>query len=329
MKSCAVVLVRNSFEYIPAFLAHHSRLVDRIFLIDHNSSCDLRPMKGDRVEAKRLDAEYFGQAEFINWSIDYFNLKCNYDLIFTIDIDEFLPFTGGDDIKEFFNNYTSSEIVELYWRNGCVEESGYLNENSEISFCRKRSSTRKLVYNSARTKRFQVMMGNHNAKHPLFDLGPVQLRPRPHDSGLGLLHIPFLGMEGLRLKVADFPKNDFADKIRHSVNLIGIEPSSDWLEGEISRRDYLRLVANYRTNQINRILDVDESDFERVKLFADLGTHIAEWRSRLNACPAAEVRSANPAETARLSQLKAGQSGYLRQLRKTLRTDPEGGVRLS
>ncbi len=287
MTSCIVVQVRNGDEYIAGFLAHHLRLVDEIILIDHNSVRDLRPLGDDgKVKVFRFCIEHFAKEHFINYVIDAYKIKERFDFVFLLDIDEFLPFKNKLEIKDFFLKHKEDAVVAFNWRNGFIGSGNALDSNTDLYFCKKQTTTRKLVYNARRSKRFFPLEGNHNAKYSMLQVFYVQARPIRCARNLGLLHLPFLDIQGLRRKITENPATHFADKINAHVSHLNLAAGVGWLDSSLDSDEMLQIVANYRTNRSEDVMSVGPEDFEKIDLFSHLRLEIEVLASCISKVPA-------------------------------------------
>ena len=85
--SCIICQFNNSPTYSPAFLAYHLRIVDHVFLIDHNSSKDYRCLSCDRVTVFRSTISTYRLDINTNALLNVINSENKFDWIFVLDID--------------------------------------------------------------------------------------------------------------------------------------------------------------------------------------------------------------------------------------------------
>ncbi|MBN7805712.1 glycosyltransferase family 2 protein [Agrobacterium rosae] len=287
MKSVIVAQVKNSFGYIPAFIAHHQRLVDEIILIDHNSDRQLSGLAREGVRTFKISADFFAQELFAAYFLKKLDLRKQFDFLFLLDVDEFLPFRSKDELSEFMDQNKEVAVTSMNWRNGFPPSPNALTGSERLYFTIWRSSTRKLIYNLRKLGDILPIMGNHNAKYPLADSLLLQLRTKRRDSDLGLLHIPFLGLEGLRQKLSDFPSQSYGDKIARDLKALGIERDPTDKNFDLSDEELMTFVANYRTKASDIRRDVSRASFEEVDILQGLAEEISRLAVVLAQCPVA------------------------------------------
>lgn len=288
MKICIICQVKNSFEYIPAWLANHSSLADHIYLIDHNSNKDLRKLSGDKLTVFRTDSKVFEPDININALIAHKQIQNIYDWVFIIDIDEFLPFSSRIDIKAFCIKNRLFAGVSLYWKNGIAKnkkQTADIMHDTAFEFQTENSLTRKFCYNTKRRRHFWIGHGNHGARFPLFGIPFLNIRPLLKKGNESLFHIPFINMEILTQKFKDFPPNRFRNKMfQHADHLIE-KHGEKWYQKKLNWNEILWLVANYREENKKKIIPNSHLKFEQKKIFKNLRNEIIFWRKRLDACP--------------------------------------------
>jgi hypothetical protein len=324
MKSVIVVLVKNSLAYVPAFIAHHRRLVDRIILIDHNSDIYLRGLERDGIQTLRISAGFFAQDLFAAYFLKKLQLQKEFDFLFLLDIDEFLPFTSRSEVSAFLDENKRASTVRMEWRNGFTSAGEQLSGKEKLYFTKWRNGTPKLIYNLKRLGTVMPMMGNHNARYPILDSRVLQFRPRRKDSGLGLFHIPFLGLDGLRRKLLDFPSEPYRDKILRDLSALGIEhdPAAPGLH--LSDEDLMSFAANYRTKASRIQRDVNLSSFEEVNFLRGLEAEIAELAQDLAACPVAPAPPVFLGEEALVAKLRTNRLFLHRRLSAAFSLQTDG-----
>ncbi|TPP11381.1 glycosyltransferase family 2 protein [Rhizobium glycinendophyticum] len=330
MKCTIVIQSKNSFDYLALFLAHHERLADRIVIIDHNSDRDLRGLRSDKIEVYRLGLAAYMQAHTLNFLLHtVLQVTRESGMLFILDVDEFLPFSSRSDMDAFVADHRKDAIVSFRWRNGYAPEPGQLVDPSGIRFCRQRTPTRKLAYNLDKLGLFFPLGGNHEVRLAR----PFWRRRGPTvdvvDSGLGLLHLPFVGLEGLRQKVRDNPAHEFAGKISANYRLLGLKEDRPWAQDAVSEEVMLQLIANYRTNVPQGRLNVVAGDFEPVSFLTGLTDRVLAWRDRIEKCGAVDPVQSDGDAIAALKAVRPGCSGYVRQLRRHLRVGKGGEVVLA
>ena len=120
--SCVICQFNDSPIYLPAFLAYHLRIVDHVFLIDHNSSKNYRYLSCDRVTVFRSTISTYRLDININALLNVINSENKFDWIFVLDIDEFLPFQNKKQIHKFLCKYRDAQCISFRWRNGILKD---------------------------------------------------------------------------------------------------------------------------------------------------------------------------------------------------------------
>lgn len=324
MKSVILVQVKNSFAQLPAFLAHHKRLVDQIILLDHNSSVDLKDLECAGVQIFRISAQNFAQELFASYFIYKLKLHEEFDFLFLLDADEFLPFSSKEEIKKFMNDNKKESVLSMQWRNGFSSTDEPLNGTETLYFTHWRTSTHKLIYNIKRVRYVIPIPGNHNAKYPFLDSLLIQLRPIRKDSGLGLLHIPFVGLQGLRQKLSTYPADSFRDKLFRDMSAMGIRHDPTSTEFNLSDEELMSFVANYRSNTSTIRSDITSSSFEKVDFLAGLEDQISIWSARLAKCRPASILGTVSEEAELIQKLRANRVFYNRRLARAFGLQEDG-----
>ncbi|MDQ0135683.1 hypothetical protein J2T08_003604 [Neorhizobium galegae] len=324
MRAVVVVQVKNSFGYLPAFIAHHQRLVDKIIIIDHNSDRQLSGLARDGIEVFRVSAGLFAQELYAAYFLKKLDLKREFDFLFLLDADEFLPFKAKADLSTFMEQHRGTAVTSMRWRNGFPASAGPLDGQGKLYFTTWRSSTRKLIYNLRRLRDILPVMGNHNAKYPLADSLLVQIRPMRTDSGLGLLHIPFLGLEGLRQKLSEFPTQSYRTKIMRDLGALGISCNLATPELELSDQDLMSFVANYRTRATDLVANVDRSSFKPASFLDGLQDDISNLAADLARCPPAPVAHGFAGEAELVNRLRRNRVLVNRRLARAFGMQPDG-----
>lgn len=323
MKSVILAQIQNSYEYMPAFLAHHLRLVDKIIILDHNSSRELRDIRHEKIETHRISSNIFAQELYSGFFVKKLGLKDEFDFLFIIDVDEFLPFQSKEAFDEFLKENAGKAAMSMFWRNGFSSTETKLDAKATFRFTKWRSSTKKLIYNLKRLGDILPSRGNHNARYPICDSLVIQRRPKRHDSGLGLLHIPFLGLNGLRKKITDYPSARYRDRILRDLPAMGIhrDPQSDMID--FSDQELMTLVANYRLDPATMHPDVSLADFEEIAFLDGLDEDIRSLSRQIGQCRPAVVNPPADDEDV-VSGLRKNRISYSRRLAKAFNRQPDG-----
>lgn len=326
MRTCIVTQVKNGFEYIPAFLAHHFNLVDDIFLIDHMSDIDIRSISNANLKVVRINIVDFKKEHYINYVIDKYNIKNQYHFVFIIDIDEFLPFYDAYEFRKFLISHRDNDVISFNWSNGFPKNPGSLNSGSKLYFCKHFTATRKLAYNTLRNRRFLPAEGNHQAKYPLLGLGPIQVRPKIVSTGMALLHIPFTSTNTLKQKFRESDQKYFKKKIEKCAEATGQLLHKIEDDYELNPEKYINFIANYRTANKKDLFAVTLHDFVLCQPFLGQDDAIGEWRNKLENAPIIKDMNRASHGSEALSKLRINSVGYIRRLRASLREDTDGCV---
>ena len=169
--SCIICQFHNSPNYLPAFLAYHLRIVDYVFLIDHNSSKDYRCLSCDGVTVYKSTISTFRLDININALLNGINSENKFDWIFVLDIDEFLPFQNKKQIHQFLCKYKYTQCISFRWRNGILKDGrsdSRIESDSVIDFQPSKSKVANLGYNTRAIRnwggnKLYVIDGNHRA----------------------------------------------------------------------------------------------------------------------------------------------------------------------
>ncbi len=287
MKNILICQVKNSFEYIPLFLAHNEKLFDEIHIIDQCSNINLRDLNGKNLSIHfyKTDYIFFNAMIGVNAILEFKNIRSQSNFTFVLDIDEFLPFSSKENFHKFLNEYKNNDAIKFQWRNGLnfSEKEEKLNSHSDIRFFNLKSSVRKLAYNAKKTPHFLPYHGNHHAKFHFFKFAIFKKKPTIKDSSVPLLHIPFSSKENLLEKVNSFDKVEFFEKI------INRSPSTKEIYNRINNNtqtqdDLCFFAANYRTIGREKIIETNVNNFEKTNLFITTQERVTFWDEQLQKC---------------------------------------------
>lgn len=289
MKKILICQVKNSFEYIPLFLAHHEKLFDEIHIIDQCSNTDLRDLnkKQEFIHFYKTSYSFFNAMIGINAVLEFKKIRSKSDFTFILDIDEFLPFHNKQEFEIFLNQHENSDAIQFQWCNGLnfSENEEILNSTSDLRFSNQTSSVKKLAYNAKKTQYFLPYHGNHNAKFHFLKFAGCKKRVTISKSDVPLLHIPFSSTKNLLEKVNEFDKEEFVEKIinRHARTKEIYRRASS---GNATKNDLCFFAANYRTIGREDEISTHFNDFEKTSLFSSLQTRIDFWRKSTKQCNA-------------------------------------------
>ena len=289
--SCIICQFHNSQIYLPAFLAYHLRIVDHVFLIDHNSSKDYRCLSCDRVTVFRSTISTYRLDININALLNVINAENKFDWIFVLDIDEFLPFQNKKQIHQFLCKYRYAQCISFRWRNGIFKDcrgDSKIESDSIIDFQLSKSTTKKLGYNAGAFKswsgkNFYVNHGNHSAIFFAYGnrlLGKLLVKKIQVEEPL--FHIPFLTFDRLSSKL-DLHQYRFKLKILNRADRLSKKYGPEWYNSRIDLDDIYWLVANYRA-QTSDFVDASRKDFEPIQLFRNIEIELNHWESLNGQC---------------------------------------------
>jgi hypothetical protein len=305
IKTAVVCMVYNGYEYLAEFLLYHLNLCDHIFLIDHNSQRDLRGLDMARVTCVRSNHEAQFQSECTNLVIEHFNIKKNYDWLFVLDIDEFLPFSNKDSFHEFLNKYKGENAVQFQWRNGVPfydetkEPPPSLIDCDSIRFFHKQSPHCKTCVNIRKTKgKFVVPTGAHHiaidysgSMKPLF----LQRKKRflAPISDLPLFHIVAYNKDAFIEKIKIYVEQM---KYREHVGGQGGGVVRDYPD-ELSNDEWLWYIANFRVSEPEQYYECKAEYFIEEPIFLHLvKEQVMAIRDKIFSCRTIEKQSALPEE---------------------------------
>ncbi|ODS24358.1 hypothetical protein AB835_04125 [Candidatus Endobugula sertula] len=330
--------VKNSFEYLPSFLAYHEDLFDEIHIIDQCSDKDLRGLnnKNSHIFFYKTAYSFFNAMIATTAILEFKNIRHNSDFIFILDIDEFLPFAQRTSFEHFLKEHNKNDAIRFQWCNGLHflpegKEDFFLHESSDVRFFNKKSTTSKLAYNSHKTPWFLPLHGNHNAKFHFAKFALLRKRSQISESYLPLYHIPFTSKKNLIEKVKNFDKDEFLEKIinRHQITKNIFQRLTN---NEATEDDLSFFAANYRTIGREEVIEAHAGHFQKKMFFQGLQEKISHWISHLNECT--EVKTHPSPDTHKDQALKVlgkktvGGRFFLYQLiKKNIFIDVENVIR--
>ena len=258
IKAALLCQFKDPEEYFASFHAHHARIFDWIFYIDHGSKKDYRTINLKNTQIYRTDIRNFTKDLFHSRVIQDIRKDFDLDFLFILDIDEFLPQTKKSSFHDFLDGYLASAVGTLFWKNGCPLNMARLSDGPPILAQKKPGSTKKLFYNLRRLGCFFPKEGNHNAEYSFLGQTRVQIRPRRNKEPQDLIHLPIISKAQLDQKLHEFPDDDFRAKIEipHDCDVFD-------LPFDVA----LNVVANYRSEES---MHYDMQDFETISILEDL-----------------------------------------------------------
>lgn len=234
------------------FVAHHSRIFDHIYLIDHMSVADYRILSNKEVTVFRLDRREYALDIGINALIQHCQLPEKYDWISVLDVDEFLPFLTRSAWLKALHALPAARCYTQFWLNSIPIQmsSTRLNPQTELLSPSQSAHTSKQIYRGGSSRSLFVRHGNHAASFPVPLIPRISHRSKSLRAPWRILHIPFLGVADLAAKLTNFPKQNFADKIEARAHWLTQKYGSLTSVENMDTNDMLWLVANYRTNHL-------------------------------------------------------------------------------
>lgn len=205
MKIAAFSMVRNECDIIELFIKINSRVFDRIYIADHNST-DATPVILKKLISAGYPVEYFHLDEiayeqsaittnFVR-KIAELNL---YDFICPIDADEFYCDDHPDQLKLILEQRRDNNVFLLPWKTYCPTSENFYKHPSPVYelFLPREFEPRqyyKIIIRNEFAKNCVVQMGNHSATHDSIDAQAVSI---PYFVN----HIPVRSSEQLVQKV--------------------------------------------------------------------------------------------------------------------------------
>lgn len=262
IKTALLCQFKDPEEYFASFHAHHARIFDWIFYIDHNSKKEYRALDLKNTKIYRTDIENFTKDLFLARVIQDIRINFDFNFLFILDIDEFLPQTGKLSFDEFLLGYLNSAVGTLYWRNGYPLLMAPLIDAPTIFATKQLGNTKKLFYNLKRLGSFFPKEGNHNADYSFLGQTRIQIRPHRQKESRSLLHLPIISKAQLYQKLHAYPNDDFRAKI---------DMPQDLEYFDLTPESLLNIVGNYRAKNHKKY---SAQDFELVSIFDGLRDEI-------------------------------------------------------
>ena len=305
-----VCKVYDSYEYLAEFILYHAILVDHIFFIDHKSKRDLRNLDFPGISVVRSNHCRNFQAESVGRIIEHFSIAKQYDWLFLLDIDEFLPFSTRNAVDRFVQKNRRKSVLHFHWKNGYpagskMEAMYSLIDCDDIRFFHRESATQKTCVNLMKIRdNFLVPAGAHSIlyKHTPWYARNKKFRRnsniRSYPSKLSLYHIPAFDREHLSRKVRNF--------VREMPYRSHVKGRGGWMIGqyprdfsEVSEQDWVRYIANFRERTPDRQYSIGTNDFKRHALLEGINkAECLRLRSKINALPEVELPRPSPEEEA-------------------------------
>ncbi len=303
-------MVYNGYEYLAEFILYHRNLADHIFLIDHNSAHNLRDLETENVTIFRSNHEAQFQSECTNIVIEKYAIKDNFDWLFVLDIDEFLPFSQREEFQSFLHKHKNDQALQFQWRNGVPfydtekETPDSLIECPSIRFFHKHSIHCKTGVNiNATRKKFFIPTGAHHISKITPDwFRHILVLKNRKTYKAKTLSIPLL-------HIVAFNKNTFIEKIKNYVKQMGYREHVVGQSGGVVRNypdkfsgdEWLWYIANFRVSSPNDQQECHIDLFLEEDIFAHLNTlEVQTLKSKIQACAPTTKKAASKKESAYL-----------------------------
>ncbi len=323
MKIAIVTMVKDSISFLPEFISHYEKLADAIFVVDHNSQYDLGKIHSSKIKVIRANLYTHFQEECTNLIIEHYNIKNNFDWLFVLDVDEFLPFYNRQEFEFFLKSHTTKKVISYAWKNGVSADNELkLNcngiiDSQELIFYEKKSKTVKCGINIKATKsNFFIPCSTHSIayyKKPLWHRllrGDAVKFYKLEKIEQPLFHIVSLGKEDFEEKIKNFKK---MRKMMDGVNGIGGSLIYSYPE-TYSFNELLRYVANYRVGNIKDHFQATRENFQKSFNFNHLDKdRVKALRERFLSKKSETVETPSEIEKKYLAAKKAENNFYKNQ----------------
>jgi hypothetical protein len=317
-KTAIVVMAQNPDHYISEFIEHHKMFVDKIFLIDHRSQKKLSNLRDEKIIHIESPQVAQFQSETTNAVIRDFRIYQNFDWIFVLDVDEFLPFASKVEFTAFIETRKNSQVVAFNWYNGVgifpseksprTDDKRTLIDVSPLLVSSKPNPTIKVAVNCRKTKYpFYFQTGAHRVvQYREFIsvlLGRSIYKPlTPAREHHHLFHI------------LSFDRHSFYKKIKNYVQQMDmrkhVRGQGGWMvKGYLAEFDdaaWLEVIQNFRVSDKSQAIpNVTEEMFERVDIFKHLNAEDIAARTRqIGTVNNTEAKEPETSETTYLANKK-------------------------
>ena len=310
-RTAIVCMVYNGYEYISEFILHHLVLCDHVFLIDHNSKADLRQLNMENVTVVRSNHEAQFQSECTNIVIEHFGIKQNYDWLFVLDIDEFLPFSSRTKLHQFLEKHNNTPVLQFHWRNGVPfydqekEHPKSLIDCKSIRFFHKQGRQYKSFVNIRKVgDNFFVPTGAHHIARihaPFLSFIKSCKHYRAKTSEIALFHILAFNKDSFVKKI-----KNYVEQMKYREHIVG---QGGWMvrdyPDDFSGDEWLWYVANFRVSNPDEHYDVKTEYFEEHDVIGHLDKEaVLALRERIFSFDTIEKQKALPEEKEYLSNKK-------------------------
>lgn len=174
MKIACFVMMRNESPILEPFLDQADAFFDRCIVLNHGSTDDSVSMVQARDESKfslyHLKASGYPQSEVATFFARDILLKDQFDFLFFLDCDEFLPFNNRVELENFLSKHGTADVLRLPWLNVCPRTFDGGNIFSGTFMHQRPSSVfYKVVLNKSiaeKSPNFTVQQGYHGVSTP-------------------------------------------------------------------------------------------------------------------------------------------------------------------
>ncbi len=244
-------MVKDGDKYLPDFITHHLKLVDKIWFIDHCSENSLDRLRSDKINVFQFPYKAQFQGEVVTLIARHIKAKYKKGWLFVLDIDEFLPFFSKNVFIEFLDSIKTKKVIGFNWINSfCIKKKEgkdckYISDNSHFIFTSNLNDNQKIAFNLKNiSNKFAVMTGGHGITDNLF---LFRKRIKPYFSGRHLFHIIATSEQDFYQKI-----NRYVDQMKYRKKVIGI---GGWSVKEYLDKSnflYTDIIAFFRSKFIKK-----------------------------------------------------------------------------
>ena len=211
MTLVGVVMVKNEADIIEAFVRHNLELLDRLLIVDHQSSdatvavLSALRAEGMPIELMRDTALAFRQGDRIGELARLAFQRFGADHVFALDADEFVQARSRADLDDRLAALPAGACASIPWRNQVPENAP---PDAVHPFARIRLAasadlppmTKLVLGRDFVDRRHEVSHGNHALLERQGELWQPQAPP-PLLPGVVLAHLPFRSIEQFVAKI--------------------------------------------------------------------------------------------------------------------------------
>lgn len=312
-KIAVICMAYNAHHYVCEFLLHHAKLADQVYLIDHKSDYDLRLVDVPGVTVLRSNHVAQFQSECVNLVLDEFRMREEYDWLFVLDVDEFLPFSTRTEFEDWLALYSDHPVVHFKWRNGvplfddnhCAQDAKSLIDAPLYFFKNHCHNIKSFVNARVIGQTFFFLTGAHHISKPyrrVVDRLVNQGKPKIFNSveaDKTLNHVVAFDKDQFMRKIANYVEQ--MDMRSHVVGQGGWSVR-DYLS-DVNEDNWLWFIANFRITNPELYQDATKEDFVAEPIFASLNRDdVVRLREAVNSLPTVSPPQSTIAEKAYLEQ---------------------------